>query len=121
MVVMSLSGSRSTRPAYRLPLRVPERGWVATECRKNNHDRHVRDVPLQEGRLVLLRDFSVKGCNKIQDPWGSVVYRVLKAPKDRGSVYTIGPFFLFTCCHNSLVEIPRVALSGFGVRVQYLY
>lgn len=31
---------------------------------------------------MLLRDFSVKGRTKIQDLWGSVVYRVQKAPKD---------------------------------------
>ncbi|XP_035796548.1 retrovirus-related Pol polyprotein from transposon 412 [Amphiprion ocellaris] len=64
---------------------------VAAERRRNNHDQHVQAAPLQEGQWVLLRDFSVKGRNKIQDLWGSVVYTVLKAPKDRGSVYTIAP------------------------------
>lgn len=68
-----------------------ERLRVAAERRRKNHDQHVRDAPLQEGQRVLLRDFNVRGRNKIQDLWGSVVYSVLRAPKDRGSVYTIAP------------------------------
>lgn len=48
-------------------------------------------VAAERRNLVLLWDFSAKACHKIQDLWGSVVYRVLKAPKDRGSVYTIAP------------------------------
>lgn len=68
-----------------------ERLRVAAERRKNNHDWHVREAPLREGQQVLLWDFSTRGRHKIQDLWGSVVYRVLKAPKEGGSVYTIAP------------------------------
>lgn len=64
---------------------------VAVERRKWNYDRHVRDVPLTEGQLVWLRDLTVRGRNKIQDRWGPVVYRVVRAPIGGGSVYTIAP------------------------------
>ncbi|XP_042338496.1 uncharacterized protein LOC121939556, partial [Plectropomus leopardus] len=64
---------------------------VAAQRRKKNYDQHVRDDPLPEGQLVLLRDFSAKGRHKIQDLWGSVVHMVLKAPKEGGSVYTVAP------------------------------
>lgn len=36
-------------------------------------------------------DFSVKGRRKIQDLWGSVVYKVLRAPDEGRLVYTIAP------------------------------
>lgn len=68
-----------------------ERLKSAAERRKKNHDRNLRDVRLEEGQLVWLRDFSAKGRHKIQDLWGPVVYRVLKAPEGGGSVYTIAP------------------------------
>lgn len=68
-----------------------ERLKSAAERRKNNHDQHVRDDPLKEGQLVLLRNVGAQGRHKIQDFWSSVVYRVLKAPKGGGSVYTIAP------------------------------
>lgn len=64
---------------------------AAADRRKEQHDQKVRDVPFLEGQLVHLRDHSVRGRNKIQDLWSSVVYRVLKPPKDGGSVYTIAP------------------------------
>lgn len=64
---------------------------VAAERRKQNYDRHVRDVPLTEGQLVWLRELGVRGCNKIQDRWSPVVYRVLRAPTGGGLVYTIAP------------------------------
>lgn len=68
-----------------------ERLRIAAERRKNNHDRYVRDASLKDGQLVLLRDCSAKGRHKIQDLWSSIVYKVLKAPKEGGSVYTIAP------------------------------
>ncbi len=61
---------------------------VAAAQRKENYDKHVRDIPFQEGQLVLLRDTGVRGRHKIQDIWGSTVYKVLKAPGVGGSVYT---------------------------------
>ena len=68
-----------------------ERLKVAAERRKRNYDRHLRDAPLTEGQLVRLRDLSTRGCHKIQDKWGPMVYRVLRAPTGGGSVYTIAP------------------------------
>ncbi|KAJ8401788.1 hypothetical protein AAFF_G00377590 [Aldrovandia affinis] len=68
-----------------------ERLRAAADRRKERHDQKVRDAPILEGQLVYLRDHSVRGRNKIQDLWSSVVYRVLKAPKEGGSVYTIAP------------------------------
>lgn len=64
---------------------------VAAERRKKSYDQHVRDCPLQEGQLVRLCDFSAKGRHKIQDLWGSVVYQVVRAPREGGSVYTVAP------------------------------
>lgn len=40
---------------------------------------------------MYLRNVGVKGRHKIQDLWSSVVYQVLKAPKEKGVVYTIAP------------------------------
>ena len=64
---------------------------VAAERRKRSQDQHVRDTPLKEGQLVLLRDHSARGHHKIRDIWSSVMYRVLKPPKEGGCVYTIAP------------------------------
>ncbi|KAL0180470.1 hypothetical protein M9458_022876, partial [Cirrhinus mrigala] len=44
-----------------------------------------------EGQLVYLRNYGLKGRQKIQDHWSAVVYQVLKAPGTGGSVYTIAP------------------------------
>lgn len=38
---------------------------MAAERRKKNHDQHVRDHPLSEGQLVLIRDCSTRGRHKI--------------------------------------------------------
>ncbi|KAK9519951.1 hypothetical protein VZT92_022642 [Zoarces viviparus] len=40
--------------------------------REKHYDQHVRDIPLQEGQLVYLRDVGVRGRHKIQDIWSSV-------------------------------------------------
>ncbi|XP_048851412.1 uncharacterized protein LOC125720231 [Brienomyrus brachyistius] len=64
---------------------------MAAERRKKNHDQHVRDRPLSEGQLVLIRDCSTRGRHKIRDWWSSVMYRVLKTPKAGGAVYAIAP------------------------------
>uniref|UniRef100_A0A667ZAE4 Gypsy retrotransposon integrase-like protein 1 n=1 Tax=Myripristis murdjan TaxID=586833 RepID=A0A667ZAE4_9TELE len=63
----------------------------AADRRRRTHDQHVRDLPLSEGQLVFLRDFSARGPHKTRDRWRSVKYRVLRAPNQGGSVYTIGP------------------------------
>ena len=64
---------------------------AVAERRKRNHDQSVRDIPLKEGQLVSLRDRTVRGRHKIRDQWASVVYHVLRAPKEGGPVYTIAP------------------------------
>uniref|UniRef100_A0A674N2L7 Integrase catalytic domain-containing protein n=1 Tax=Takifugu rubripes TaxID=31033 RepID=A0A674N2L7_TAKRU len=68
-----------------------ERLRVVAERRKRNHDQHVRDLPLVVGQLVWLRNHGLRGRRKIQDLWGPTVYRILRAPQDGASVYTIAP------------------------------
>lgn len=68
-----------------------ERLGAAADRRKARHDRRVTEAPLKEGQLVYLRDHSVRGRCKIQDLWSSVVYQVMRAPKEGGAVYTIAP------------------------------
>lgn len=77
---------------------------AAAARRKENYDRHVRDVPFQEGQLVFLRDTGVRGRHKIQDIWSSTVYKVLKAPGVGGSVYTVAPM-------NDLQQVKHVHRS----------
>ena len=48
-----------------------------------------KDLPLSEGLLVFLHDFSARGPHKSRDRWRSVRYRVSRAPREGGSVYTI--------------------------------
>lgn len=64
---------------------------AAADQRKKRHDQHVKDVPLQEGQFVYLRDVGLRGRHKIKDIWSSEVYKVLRAPAVGGSVYTIAP------------------------------
>lgn len=44
-----------------------ERLKQAAHRRKRNHDQQVRDVPLSEGQLVFLRDFTARGPQKTHD------------------------------------------------------
>lgn len=64
---------------------------AAADRRKARHDLQVHNLPLREGQKVYLRDCSVRGRHKIHDLWSSVVYQILKAPKEGGVVYTIAP------------------------------
>ena len=68
-----------------------DRLQAAAERRKNNNDQHVREVPLRDGQLVWLRNLGVRGRHKIQDQWVPVMYLVLRAPREGGTVYTIAP------------------------------
>ena len=68
-----------------------ERIRAAAGRRKERHDQHVSGGCLAEGDVVYLRDNAVRGRAKIQDTWGSVKYRVTKAPPDGGAVYSIAP------------------------------
>ena len=68
-----------------------ERLQHAADRRKRHHDKQVKALPLREGQVVFLRDFTARGPHKTQDRWSSVRYQVLVAPKEGGSVYTIAP------------------------------
>lgn len=68
-----------------------ERLKHAAARRRRVHDQHVIDLPLQEGQLVYLRDFRARGPQKTRDRWSSMKYRVLRMPREGGSVYTIAP------------------------------
>uniref|UniRef100_A0A3B5RCP4 Integrase catalytic domain-containing protein n=1 Tax=Xiphophorus maculatus TaxID=8083 RepID=A0A3B5RCP4_XIPMA len=63
----------------------------AADRRRQAHDTQVKHLPLKEGQLVFLRDFTARGPHKTRDRWSSVKYKVLRAPKGGGSVYTIVP------------------------------
>lgn len=84
-----------------------ERLGAAAERRRVRHDLQVRASPLKEGQLVYLRDYSVRGRHKIHDLWSSVVYQILKTPKEGGVVYTIAPttdLRKFKHVHRSLLK-----------------
>lgn len=68
-----------------------ERLLAAAQQRKERHDQHVRYSPLLVGQLVFVRDHGVRGRNKIQDLWSSVIHQVVSVPPGEGSVYTIAP------------------------------
>lgn len=59
--------------------------------RKERHDRHVREAPLQVGQLVYLRDQGARGRHKIQDIWRPELFQVLRIPVGDGPVYTVAP------------------------------
>ncbi|KAL2099270.1 hypothetical protein ACEWY4_005750 [Coilia grayii] len=68
-----------------------ERLQTAASRRKEKHDQQVRDLPLPVGQLVYIRVLGVRGRQKIQDVWSSVLYKVVKAPLSNSVVYTIAP------------------------------
>ena len=69
--------------------RVRARLTRAAELRKAKYDQSVTGEVLSEGSLVYLRDHTVRGRNKIQNHWSSLVYKVVKIPSGDGGVYTI--------------------------------
>lgn len=68
-----------------------ERLKAAAVLRKERHDQQVTSGGFKEGELVYLRANDIRGRAKIQDVWGPTVYRIIKAPKDGGAVYSILP------------------------------
>lgn len=78
-----------------------ERLLAAATRRKERHDGRVREVPLQVGQVVYLRDQGIRGRHKIQDVWSPVLYKVIKAPQGEGVVYTIAPL-------NDLLKVRHV-------------
>ncbi|RXN04374.1 Transposon Ty3-I Gag-Pol poly [Labeo rohita] len=61
-----------------------ERLDAAANRRKARHDLPVREAALKDGQLVYLHDYSMRGRCKIQDLWSSVVYQVMRVPKECG-------------------------------------
>lgn len=59
--------------------------------RKARYDQTVRDKPLTEGQLVLLRNTGLRGRCKTQDKWLAEHYVVVRAPSEGGAVYKIAP------------------------------
>ncbi len=84
---------------------------VAAECRKVQHDSRVRDTPLSDGQLFFLCNDGVRGRSKIQDLWSPVVYQVVRARKEGGSVYSIAPV-------DELDKVRQVHRSLLKVRTQ---
>ncbi|KAL6473508.1 hypothetical protein MHYP_G00170690 [Metynnis hypsauchen] len=68
-----------------------ERLQAAAQRRKGRHDQFVKPNPLDVGQLVYLRDYLVRGRNKIRDAWRAVVYKVVRAPEPGGVVYSVSP------------------------------
>ena len=58
---------------------------------KGRHDEKVGDQGFKEEQLVYCQDHGMRGRNKIQDHWSPTLYKILKAPKGDGPVYTISP------------------------------
>lgn len=85
-----------------------ERLSAAAAHRKKTHDQYVRDIPLSEGQLVYVRNLGLRGRNKIQDPWSSVVHTVLRAPPKGGAVYTVAP----TTDLHKVKHLHRCTLKG---------
>ncbi|XP_041916526.1 uncharacterized protein LOC121680987 [Alosa sapidissima] len=71
--------------------RAQERLNAAAVCRKEHHDRGVKEARLIVGQQVFLREHGIRGRQKIQDLWSPTVYQVLRAPVGEGAVYTIAP------------------------------
>lgn len=88
-----------------------ERLTSTASRRKDYYDKRVKEDPLYEGQQVYLRNMGVKGRHKIQDLWSSVVYQVLKAPKEKGVVYTIAPV-------NDLKKIRHVHRTMLKAKMQ---
>lgn len=51
----------------------------------------MRAVPFKLGQIVWLHDFTARGRHKLCDLYGPVQYRVLRVPREGGSVYLIAP------------------------------
>ncbi|XP_025754348.1 uncharacterized protein LOC106096873 isoform X2 [Oreochromis niloticus] len=77
---------QSAQDAPTQPKQIPVAEW-----RKTRHDQQAKDAPLREGQLVYLKKVGLRGRDKIKGASSSVVYKVLKAPDQNGSVYTTTP------------------------------
>uniref|UniRef100_A0A3B5PZG8 Gypsy retrotransposon integrase-like protein 1 n=1 Tax=Xiphophorus maculatus TaxID=8083 RepID=A0A3B5PZG8_XIPMA len=76
--------------------------------RKANHDKNIREAPLKEGQLVLIRNLGSKGRQKTQDLWSSVKHIVVQVPREGGVVYSVAPVHDQTRVrrvHRSLLKV----------------
>lgn len=65
---------------------------AAAQRRKGRHDQLVQLPPLQLGQLVYLKEYTVRGRNKIQDAWSAVIHNIVRIPESGGVVYSVVPF-----------------------------
>lgn len=86
--------------------------FTAAAHHNERHDQHARGLPLSEGQLVYVRNLGLRG------RWSSVVNTVLRAPREGGAVYTVGPTtdphkvrYLHCCMLKGLVD-PAVVSSS---------
>ncbi len=88
----------------------------AAELRKKRHGQVGREFALQEGQEVYLRDHGVRGRHKIQNHWSSTVYKVVRAPRGDGGVYTIAqadnPSWVKQVHRSHLKSVPHIECSG---------
>lgn len=88
----------------------------AAELRKKRHGQVGREFALQEGQEVYLRDHGVRGRHKIQNHWSSTVYKVVRAPRGDGGVYTIAqadnPSRVKQVHRSHLKLVPHIECSG---------
>lgn len=71
--------------------RVKARLDAAADYRKTLYDQTVKGQPLMENYIVQLRESGVRGRNKIQNHWSTTLYKIVRAPRDGGQVYSISP------------------------------
>lgn len=74
---------------------------AAARLRKERHYQKGYSCHLKEGQLVYRRDYSNRGRNKIQDVWSLIKYKVIQAPMEGGTVYSIA-------LPNTLARVKRV-------------
>ncbi|KAI2650559.1 Retrovirus-related Pol polyprotein [Labeo rohita] len=88
--------------------RVKARLEEAAAHRKTLYDQAVKDQPLIEGQLVHLRESGVRGRNKIQNQWSTKLYKIVRAPRPGGQVYSISPLeepLQIEHVHRSLLKV----------------
>ena len=71
--------------------RAEERLKQQAKKRQDQHFEREYNILIQKGQLVYLRNH-VRGRNKIQDAWDSILYKVVDVPRDNFvSFFTMEP------------------------------
>ncbi|KAI2647670.1 Protein NYNRIN [Labeo rohita] len=94
--------------------RVKARLEEAAAHKKTLYDQAVKDQPLIEGQLVHLRESGVRGRNKIQNQWSTKLYKIVRAPRPGGQVYSISPLeepLQIKHVHRSLLKVAPVLVQ----------